>query len=526
MTRPGAEGRHGSAEASRAAKGGLGGPSRPPIQLIVLWLSALVSAALGAWVLFDGAWGVNTVVWATVAMIGLLLCAAGGAGVSPALALAATLGVAIAGVTALTANGTLHGWTALALVVLLAVTSKLAEDGRSERIGWSFIVRSPLSAAVRFLGEAMRRTAHLAGRMAAERSQGWMRGALLALPVVVVFGLLLANADPVFATLRRSLEEVLRRWDFLPRLTFFGVLFVASLGAGGLALRGSTASSPISPPPPCPCLGRTERLVVLGAVAGLFGVFLLLQLTYLFGNAPAVAGSGITFAEYARRGFNELTIVATLCALLLMALDRHAQRGGREGAVRRVAWALVAETLLLLVSAFRRVWLYEDAYGFTTTRLYAQTYMIVMALVLLRLAWELRAVVDTRRLARWAAALGVLAFVTLGYWNHEAWIVRTNVERGVRTGVMDATYLVRGLSLDAVPALVRAQGSAPEPVAGPLRDALRARYTGVRVRDCRWFEWNLRQAQAAHALEAAGLGLALNARSGRQGCVRLELPSP
>ena len=360
----------------------MGGPSRPPIQLIVLWLSALVSAALGAWVLFDGAWGVNTVVWATVAMIGLLLCAAGGAGVSPALALAATLGVAIAGVTALTANGTLHGWTALALVVLLAVTSKLAEDGRSERIGWSFIVRAPLSAAVRFLGEAMRRAAHLAARMAAERSQGWMRGALLALPVVVVFGLLLANADPVFATLRRSLEEVLRRWDFLPRLTFFGVLFVASLGAGGLALRGSTASAPISPPPPCPCLGRTERLVVLGAVAGLFGVFLLLQLTYLFGNAPAVAGSGITFAEYARRGFNELTIVATLCALLLMALDRHAQRSTREGAVRRVAWALVAETLLLLVSAFRRVWLYEDAYGFTTTRLYAQTYMIVMALVL------------------------------------------------------------------------------------------------------------------------------------------------
>src|SRR4030095_9672143 len=145
--------------------------------------------------------------------------------------------------------------------------------------GWWFILRAPLSAAVHFLGEAMRRTAHLAGRLAAERSQGWMRGALLALPVVVVFGLLLAHAPPLVCTLRPHLEDVLRRWDFLPRLTFFGVLFVASLGAGGLALRGSTASSPISPPQPCPCLGRTERLVVLGAVAGLFGVFLLLQLT-------------------------------------------------------------------------------------------------------------------------------------------------------------------------------------------------------------------------------------------------------
>jgi hypothetical protein len=492
-------------------------------RLVVLWLSALVSAALGAWVLFDGAWGVNTIVWATIATIGLLLCAAGGAGVSPALALAATLGVALAGVTALTTNGAFHGWTALALVVLMAVTSRLAEDGRGERIGWSFIVRAPFSAAVRFLGEAIRRTAHLAGRMAAERSQGWMRGTVLALPVVVVFGLLLANADPVFATLRRSVEAFLSRWDFLPRLMFFGVLFVASLGAGGLALRGSSASSPVSPPSPRPCLGPTERLVVLGAVAGLFGVFLLLQLTYLFGNAPAVAGSGITFAEYARRGFNELTTVATLCALLLMTLDRHAQRGTREDMVRLVAWALVAETLLLLVSAFRRVWLYEDAYGFTTTRLYAQAYMIVMALVLLRLGWELRAVVDTRRLARWAAALGVLAFVTLGYWNHEAWIARTNIERGIRTGVIDATYLVHGLSLDAVPALVGTLDSAPEPVAAPLRDALRGRYTGTRVRDCRWFEWNLRQAQAAQALEAAGLARSVG--SGRSGCVRLELPA-
>src|SRR4029078_8192459 len=140
----------------------------------------------------------------------------------------------------------------------------------------------------------------------------------------------------------------------------------------------------------------------------------------------------------------------------------HARRSGREAAVRLVAWALVAETLLLLASAFRRVWLYEDAYGFTTHRLYAQAYMILMALMLLRLAWELRAAVDTRRLARWAATRGVLAFVTLGYWNHEAWIARTNITRAARTGVMDAAYLVRGLSLDAVPALVGALHSAPE----------------------------------------------------------------
>jgi hypothetical protein len=176
--------------------------------------------------------------------------------------------------------------------------------------------------------------------------------------------------------------------------------------------------------------------------------------------------------------------------------------------------------LLLLVSAFRRVWLYETAYGFTTTRLYAETYMIVMAAMLLLLAWEIQRGIDTGRLARRTAGLAGLAFAALIYWNHEGWIVRVNVERAALGGTFDAAYLVRDLSPNAVPALVAAQSSAPEAVALPLRQALRGRYASARVRQCRWFEANLRHAQAVRALDAAGLGI--DTRPLRDGCVRLE----
>src|SRR6185503_13736949 len=90
--------------------------------------------------------------------------------------------------------------------------------------------------------------------------------------------------------------------------------------------------------------------------------------------------------EYARRGFGELTVVVTLATLLVLALDRHALRGPLDGRVRLLELALVLELELLLVSAFRRVWLYETAYGFTTARLYAQTYMIALAPLLVLLA--------------------------------------------------------------------------------------------------------------------------------------------
>jgi len=325
---------------------------------------------------------------------------------------------------------------------------------------------------------------------------------------VVVFGWLLAGADPVLAAIRDTLLEALERVDAVTRLAFFVVLAVGSLGGFGLALREipARAQAPIRPAPRA--LGTdAERLIVLTAVVGLFAAFLLLQLSYLFGNPPALAGNGITFAEYARRGFGELTVVVTLATLLVLALDRHALRGPLDGRVRLLELALVLELELLLVSAFRRVWLYETAYGFTTARLYAQTYMIALAPLLVLLARDaLRGRHDGRRLARRAGVAALLAFLVLAYGNHEAWIAQWNLARHRATGQLDVPYLVWSLSLDGVPVLVRALEALPPREREELRQRLRERYGGEKgPKACRWFEWKWRAGRAAAALESAGL---------------------
>jgi hypothetical protein len=212
-------------------------------------------------------------------------------------------------------------------------------------------------------------------------------------------------------------------------------------------------------------------------------------------------------------------MVASLCALLVIALDGAFDRGGPARLARLIAILVVAETLLLLVAAFRRVWLYEAVYGFTTTRLYAQTYMVVVASMLAMLGREIQRGLDAHRLTRRTATLAALAFAALVYWNHEAWIVRVNVARAAQTGSLDAAYLVNGLSLDAVPALVDAQASAPEPVALALRQALQARHAATAARPCRWFVAHIRHERAAAALASAGLGT--DTRPGWGGCVRL-----
>jgi hypothetical protein len=256
---------------------------------------------------------------------------------------------------------------------------------------------------------------------------------------------------------------------------------------------------------PIPRLGETERLIVLGAVVALFASFLLLQLSYLFGNTPARVGSGVTFSEYARRGFGELTAVATLCALLLVVLDRLAARGPRERWVRAAAVVMILEVHILLISALRRLWLYEAAYGFTALRLYAHVYMVAVAVLLCLLGWELARGLSPARLARRAAGVAALALLVVVFWNHEAWIVRENVARYLRTGQVDTLYL-SGLSPNAIPAIVESLPVLPEPGAGALREAFRWRHSaGADTPTCRWFEWNLRRRQAAEALRAAGI---------------------
>jgi hypothetical protein len=70
--------------------------------LVVLWTTALAVAAVGTWVLFDGAWGVNAAVWTVTACACLLLCAARGGRISSALVVTLTLAMLLAGGTAVT----------------------------------------------------------------------------------------------------------------------------------------------------------------------------------------------------------------------------------------------------------------------------------------------------------------------------------------------------------------------------------------------------------------------------------------
>jgi hypothetical protein len=350
-----------------------------------------------------------------------------------------------------------------------------------------------------------------------------LRGILVAAPVVAIFAALLASADPIFS---RRLADIVKWFnlDNLPeyiwRLCYILALAYGLAGVYLHVLLHSQDERLIGQEKPwlAPFLGFTEAAVVLASVSLLFASFVVVQLQYFFGGKANITVEGFTYAEYARRGFGELVAVALFSLMLLLALNAvtrrpaATQRWGFSG----LTGALVTLVTIILVSAFQRLLLYEQAYGFTRLRTLIHIFMVWLGILLVAtLILEL-----TRRMRIFPAAvlLAVLGFgVTLNSINVDGLIVRQNVER-TRSGLpLDSAYLMN-LSADAVPALVSLYKDPALPkeihtgLVGPL--ACQAARLKEETKDLAWQSFNLSRSLASRSLQ--GLKTSLPAYSVRQ----------
>ena len=312
----------------------------------------------------------------------------------------------------------------------------------------------------------------------------------------------LLEADPTFGAVRDGVVELLSDLNGIGRLVFFAVIAFGLLGFLHLALGRPAHAVPRS----ATAAGERshtdlERLIVLGAVATVFGLFLVLQLSYLFGNPGARAGSGVTLAEAVHRGFVEMSIVVALTGAIIVGFERRAARGPRERLVTGITFLVLAECLVLLASAYFRVTAYEAAYGYTVFRIYVRLYVACLAIATFLLAGELVRGLEVARLC-WRVSLAALAaLVVLGYWNFSAWIVRANVDRFVDSGRIDVRYLEH-TGGDGVPELVRAlprlNPADRAAILGDLRTGGMSRELAATPAPT-WFEWNLRRSAARAA---------------------------
>jgi len=230
----------------------------------------------------------------------------------------------------------------------------------------------------------------------------------------------------------------------------------------------------------------------MAILALIYVVFFAAMGSYLFSGFAGRLPGGQTYADYARNGFFQLSVVAAINLAVVGFGDLFAVRrgGAYPSLLRWLSLALSVLTLLLIATAISKMALYIGAFGLTRLRLYTFSFMIALAVVFV--------VIGLRHLVRFRVgpplvSFLLVAFLALSWANTDRIIAEYNVsqyEAGHLT-TLDIDYLANSLSSATVPTLVElSQGSDPV-VAAQARTALNNLDWSARTTGRPWPAWNL-----------------------------------
>jgi Domain of unknown function (DUF4173) len=348
------------------------------------------------------------------------------------------------------------GWvTALAIALAVPLGSYALTGGRSwiDLLGGGFALLLAAPHSVPWAGRGLAGLAG-AGRRPTRRM---VCSLLIAGTLLGVFGALFATADVAFSRAISGLIPDLSVGPLLLRVLIFGCITATVLTGAFLA---------VAPPrfnrlPTASHVGRAPWVIPIAALDLLFLGFVAVQADVLLTSDKdrLLRSTGLSYAEYARQGFWQLLIVTGLVLMVVAVAVRYAPLENRTDrtTVRTLLGLLCMLTLVIVAVALRRLFLYEEAYGWTRLRLWVHAFELWMGLVIVLIAIagiNLRATWLPRAIAT-SGAIGLLA---LGLLNPDGFIAARDVHHFRHTGKADLAYL-SGLSADAAPALDRL----PEP---------------------------------------------------------------
>ena len=281
-----------------------------------------------------------------------------------------------------------------------------------------------------------------------------IRGVLLALPALLVFTVLFSSADLVFQKYISGLIKIDQ--ETIARAFLIICAAFVFIGAFGYIFQKREENISNDRPESKASLGVIETSVLLGLINILFFIFIAIQFTYFFGGESNIKNLGFTYSEYARKGFFELIVVAIISFLIVWAAEKDAVKKGEEHALpfKIFGALLIIQVLFIIVSAFKRLWLYEEAYGFTAARLYGHTFVIWLSAAFLLLFYKIFAAQKENSFAFNIFISVILFLAALNILNPDAFIARQNLDRFDRTGLLDIWYL-RQLSDDALPETIK-----------------------------------------------------------------------
>lgn len=287
-----------------------------------------------------------------------------------------------------------------------------------------------------------------------------VKGIIISFPILVFLTWLFALADIVFQKYLEQISEIAIKVgpETFSRILIVLVASYLFIGIFAKALTNKSSENSSIENNQAKFLGFIDSSIVLGATGLLFLIFIIIQFFYLFGGKTYVWGiqEYITYAEYARRGFGELIVVSIFSFLLIYGIDKD---GKRENVFQKRIFKILSTVLILglfviMASAFTRLSLYVDAYGYTFSRLLGFIFLFWLFAVFLIFLYKIFSEQKESHFIFSAFWLTILFWTGMNFLNPDAFIAQKNIERYTQGKQLDVGYLF-WLSPDAAPEIVK-----------------------------------------------------------------------
>ena len=174
-------------------------------------------------------------------------------------------------------------------------------------------------------------------------------------------------------------------------------------------------------------------------------------------------GYDYSYAEYARRGFFEITVTAGVnTAVMFAVIVLSRKKDGQVPAVLKALGLFICcFTLVLVVTAVSKMVMYINVYGMTLLRIETGAFMLFICAVFI--AITARLFTQRVRVLKFAVAAAACTLIVLGVGNAAAFTARYNYNayKSGRLESVDVDHM-RELGDEGVPFLVKlAQGDDP-----------------------------------------------------------------
>lgn len=177
-------------------------------------------------------------------------------------------------------------------------------------------------------------------------------------------------------------------------------------------------------------------------------VFCFTQIKVLF------AEQNIKYSEFARKGFFQLMIVSLInIVMILKANNKNLKETEKQEKYKKtMCIVMVIFTLIIIISAFARMTLYQQNYGYTRLRILVD-YTLITEIILLipTIIYILKNKID---LIKTYFVIIITMYCLVNFINIDKIIMKNNFNRYKETGYIDLNYLMEMNNSDLIEQLL------------------------------------------------------------------------